>query len=443
MPVAAVPKYLGADFRAASPGMRFGMLLPIWATRADQERRVREKASGGSREARRLDETLRRAGMDAAIAEMKRREKSFPDLWGKDDDGARKVWKHVCCLDNGDQACMGALVARAMAMRSKVPSQAVLSLQAEAVAPFTTGLGNEHPLENGFAFLWPYGLPYLPGSGVKGVVRQAARELARGRWGDPEGWSEDARYVARDTKGKLLVEGLSMLDVLFGKETEGGEKEHFRGVLTFWDVIPRIAGGALRVEIMTPHQKHYYQGEREKGRLEIKPPHDCGEPTPIHFLTVPPGSRFTFHVVCDEARLARIAPDFAADGRWRTLLEAAFEHAFEWLGFGAKTAVGYGVMARRDEKAQRPDEQPGAPRVTVEESEERWDDATVRFEPGPQLLTATGPGGRTAIARGKAAVDALLEGFRESRLKRLKGGLRMAVRVRRKGNQLEIVSLER
>jgi acyl-CoA-binding protein len=26
------------------------------------------------------------------------------------------------------------------------------------------------------------------------------------------------------------------------------------------------------------------------------------------------------------------------------LLQAAFQHAFTWLGFGAKTAVGYGVM---------------------------------------------------------------------------------------------------
>ena len=25
-------------------------------------------------------------------------------------------------------------------------------------------------------------------------------------------------------------------------------------------------------------------------------------------------------------------------------MEAAFEHAFAWLGFGAKTAVGYGAM---------------------------------------------------------------------------------------------------
>ena len=30
MPIAAVPAYLGTDFRSASPGLRFGMYLPLW-----------------------------------------------------------------------------------------------------------------------------------------------------------------------------------------------------------------------------------------------------------------------------------------------------------------------------------------------------------------------------------------------------------------------------
>ncbi len=434
MPVAAVPEYLGQDFKEASPGMRFGMLLPIWAARADQEARVKAAANRRSREATELRRILDAQGMDAAIARMRQRERSFPGLWGKDDNGARKVWKHVCRLGKGDQACMDALVARVMAMRSKVPSQAVLALNAKAIAPFTTGLGNEHPLENGFSFLWPYGLPYLPGSGVKGVVRQAARELAGGRWGDPQGWSEEARYAVRDAKGKVLVDGLSMLDVLFGKETEGGEKEHFRGVLTFWDVIPRIAGDALRVEIMTPHQKHYYQ--------DGQPPHDCGDPNPIPFLTVPPGSHFTFHVVCDEARLARVADDLAADGRWRTLLEAAFAHAFEWLGFGAKTAVGYGAMARAEDGGPAPARAAAKEQPRIEETEEVWKGAKVRYEPGAHRLTVTGLDGTQAVVQGRDKVEALLEGLSKTRRRKLQGGDTMTVRVRRRGNLAEILALE-
>jgi CRISPR-associated protein Cmr6 len=52
---------------------------------------------------------------------------------------------------------------------------------------------------------------------------------------------------------------------------------------------------------------------------------------------VPPGSNFEFFVQCDPA----VLPE-SLKGSWQALLEAAFQHAFEWLGFGAKTAVGYG-----------------------------------------------------------------------------------------------------
>ena len=67
-------------------------------------------------------------------------------------------------------------------------------------------------------------------------------------------------------------------------------------------------------------------------------------------------------MACDGARLERLAPDLAHGQRWQTLLTATFEHAFAWLGFGAKTAVGYGAMQvdqtalkrREREDAQRP-----------------------------------------------------------------------------------------
>ena len=110
-----------------------------------------------------------------------------------------------------------------------------------------------------------------------------------------------------------------------------------RGALTFWDIYPQIKADRLQVEVMTPHQTHYYQ----KGET----PHESGSPNPINFLTVPPGSGFAFHVQCNLPFLAAVAPELALDGRWQVLLRGAFVHAFDWLGFGAKTAVGYGQMS--------------------------------------------------------------------------------------------------
>ena len=101
----------------------------------------------------------------------------------------------------------------------------------------------------------------------------------------------------------------------------------------FWDVIPEPAGGKLAVDIMTPHYGDYYQGNDT--------PHDSGQPNPILFLTIPPGSRFEFFVQCDPTALPA-----SLKNSWPILLEAAFQQAFDWLGFGAKTAVGYGAMRR-------------------------------------------------------------------------------------------------
>lgn len=329
MPIAAVPAYLGNDFKDASPALRFGMYLKLW---------------GINRRSNATLWTTYDIGYEVRGQQRQEREVRY--------ENKTDALKQSAQLTDSDKRANASLALRQSALAATLPEAQLLRLDARGIAPFTTGLGNEHPLENGFAFLNPYGLPYLPGSGVKGVLRQAAQELASGQWGDTHGWSEQPHYRMNvgTAKEPLWLE-LSILDVLFGRETESGDKDHVRGALSFWDVIPQIAGDSLLVEIMTPHQSHYYQQKAQVGSAN---PHDSGQPTPICFLTVPPGSGFTFHVVCDRAHLKRLAkepngaPDLLADGptHWKTLLAAAFEHAFSWLGFGAKTAVGYGAMKR-------------------------------------------------------------------------------------------------
>lgn len=310
MPIAAVPGYLGDKFDDASPGMRFGMYLKIWGV----DRRTQAKlwtthdvdymVRGQQREERPVKVENKRSAIDAA-----------------------------CALGKADKAAMSAWLERQQSLAAPLLLTGSLArFEAVAVAPFATGLGNEHPTENGFAFLWPYGLPYLPGSGVKGVLRATARELD---------WPEVERLA------------------LFGSDppTDRDDgRDLRRGALTFWDVLPKLAGDALMVDVMTPHQTHYYQPKPGRGREDDRKtagsssPHDSGSPNPIYFLTVPPGSAFTFHVACDTERLPR---ELVERGGWRERLGQAFEYAFEWLGFGAKTAVGYGAMRRDQEAEQR------------------------------------------------------------------------------------------
>ena len=415
MPIAAIPRYLGTNFKSASPALRFGMYLPIWTERADQENEVKERARKGSREGKELKKILDGLGMDAAIRSLVRNER-LPDLWDKNDSGSRASWNKVIDLTN-DHACMKALADREAVLFQTAAGSNGLELIAKSVAPFTTGLGNEHPLENGFAFLNPYGLPYLPGSGVKGVVRRAAEELAhRDFFENESGWTLPAIWHLfgfepwlmpqgreSDAEWQEWIGGFSVakteieeyLNAVLDEHSDAHkelkdrildtdnpdanplrallrEKHlHVRGALEFWDVVPQIKGNKLAVEIMTPHQSHYYQNKAHAGN---KSPHDSGSPNPISFLTVPPDSDFVFHVRYDHRRLSRCAPELAKDGRWRALLKAAFEHAFEWLGFGAKTAVGYGAMKpdpRVEEAARRRAEEEAAIRARQEEERQR------------------------------------------------------------------------
>lgn len=205
MPVAAVPAYLGRNFKNASPALRFGMLLPLWGV----NRRTKELLWTTSDISHEVRGPLRQE------REIK--------LNNKVDALAQ-----AAALNPEDKAAMKALAERQSHLAGVTPH--MLSLDAKAIAPFTTGLGNEHPLENGFAFLNPYGLPYLAGSGVKGVLRQAARKLASGQWGNEHGWSADKQFEIR-VNGKSLA--ISMLDALFGLESQDGDTLHMRGALSF------------------------------------------------------------------------------------------------------------------------------------------------------------------------------------------------------------------
>lgn len=439
MPIAAVPKYLGSDFKGASPGMRFGMYLKLW---------------GQNRRTQALLWTTYDVGYEVRGQQRQEREVHY--------ENKTAALSQAKTLTKVDKDTVHALLARQSLLGHTGPQTSLLRIEAQATAPFTTGLGNDHPLENGFSFLWPYGLPYLPGSGVKGVIRKAAQELAAGMWGDSRGWSAQPAYVINvGTERKPRTLSLSVIDVLFGREPPKGDGDHVRGALEFWDVIPEIAGDSLLVEIMTPHQTHYYQQKSERKSGDSVSPHDSGQPNPIAFLTIPPGSTFAFHVVCDERHLARLirerqgGPDLlqkGSDGKplWQKLIEAAFEHAFQWLGFGAKTAVGYGAMRLADEPGAKAsgtgagEERAQSPRRagTEQADEQTWPSATLVWKPGPQELTASFQGKVTKPLRGEQAkrlIEAL--GARAGKLTREKALSNVAVKVRKADAGLELVGL--
>ncbi|MGB4857137.1 MAG: hypothetical protein WBP37_16770 [Candidatus Dechloromonas phosphoritropha] len=88
-------------------------------------------------------------------------------------------------------------------------------------------------------------------------------------------------------------------------------------------------------------------------------------PTPISFLAVTAKARFAFYVECNPAFLTP-----AQQKSWQALIQSAFEHAGKWLGFGAKTAVGYGRMTL-DERAQEAAEKLATEKAEKQQKEDQ------------------------------------------------------------------------
>ena len=172
-----------------------------------------------------------------------------------------------------------------------------------------TGLGADHPLDNGFVFDRSVGVPYLSGSSVKGLCRA---------------W---ANLAQRDFSAKL--------EPLFGTgpETGADDQSGRQGEVVFLAAYPD-GWPELEIDIINAHHPKYY-GAPDSQRVAHGryAPLDIEDPVPVNFLTVKAGTRFVFRVLNGGQTSDRV-------DRVRPLLESALAD----FGIGAKTALGYGVM---------------------------------------------------------------------------------------------------
>nr|WP_238602735.1 type III-B CRISPR module RAMP protein Cmr6 [Fimbriiglobus ruber] len=168
--------------------------------------------------------------------------------------------------------------------------------------PLTLHLARANVLENAGLCLHPvYGFAYLPGSGLKGMARAFATEMA----------TADPRDV----------------EAVFGNEPgETDEDRQTAGGVIFHDAWP-ADWPTLAVDITNNHHPKYYQGGDAPG--------DWDSPVPVYFLAIHPGTTFEFAVA---ARRVDGAP------RLVTLAREWLDGALTASGAGAKTAAGYGTF---------------------------------------------------------------------------------------------------
>jgi CRISPR-associated protein Cmr6 len=167
------------------------------------------------------------------------------------------------------------------------------------------GLGTSTVLETGIRLHHTYGLPLLPGSGLKGLAAHYCAEV----WGET-----DEKFKAGGDYHQLL----------FGTTDESG-------CIIFHDAffIPDSELPPLKLDVMTPHHLDWL----DKG----VPPTDFDSPTPVPFLSVT--GRFLVAVSWSGP-----GPDQQEAIRWTALAGRLLKEALGEWGVGGKTTSGYGRL---------------------------------------------------------------------------------------------------
>jgi CRISPR-associated protein Cmr6 len=265
-----------------------------------------------------------------------------------------------------------------------------LEVRARLASPFVSGLGSGHPTETGMILDRNTGMPYIPASAIKGVLR-LAHAVNISRSGQAGEW---IRNGVVDHKGRFkpspdgdqteLSDREPSLRKYFG-DTDTAVADGVRGQLVFLDAFPE-SPPSLKADIMNPHFHKYY-GENQ-------PPVDCEDPIPVKFLSVEPGTVFVFRVLAAPLAAPGEKEKDPVDRKFgpedESLVRAMFSTAFDELGFGGKTSVGYGrfqgldASARQSEtpssgapSAAQPSQSPAAPAPKKDPDAQRQEEVAV------------------------------------------------------------------
>ena len=223
------------------------------------------------------------------------------------------------------------------------------------------GLGGEHVQETNMTLDHIYGVPYLPGSAFKGIVRS---------WVIQESFNSNEDLVMRDIKNgdpAELEEKKKNFFAVFGNQKSIGQVQFFPAYPT--------GNVTLSVDIMNPHFPNYYTG--------AAPATDTQNPQPIKFLVLEQ-TPFRFILLSERQDMLGIAADWT-------------DKALKSKGVGAKTASGYGYFRSQFNipRTLRPDANFQIPQrtrpqryslISLEEASQQFEGLE---EPNPQLIDIT------------------------------------------------------
>lgn len=267
--------------------------------------------------------------------------------------------------------------------------------KAKLKTPLITGIGESHPHEVSMVFDHNLGIPYIPASGIKGIVR-FTHTLSllldeNGNFTNKYVEEENGKEFIRDDNKETLI------PQLFGTQKK-------RGAVIFLDAYPEKVPD-LHVDIMNPHYGDYYGDDTNR-----TPPADYLNPVPIKFLTVAKDTFFIFRALVDKEQPELIGK-----------VKAAFRKVLTEEGVGAKTAVGYGLFdIGEDEGKKLPVDgsaHPKSPPLPEKKTPdpEIWESAVLSWTANTGAITAKWEG-KNATTKDKAIIpESLLEQLKKKK----------------------------
>jgi CRISPR-associated protein Cmr6 len=215
------------------------------------------------------------------------------------------------------------------------------------------GLGNASVYNNGFTFHPVYGIPYIPGQALKGIVRA---------------------FIIREyfDKNESLAEQDPVFCHLFGCSADSYDNTERKGALNFFDAFP-VNEFTIAADIMNSHYSKYY-GDEGGNKLPV----DSEKPNPIFFLSLKNATfNFGFYLhndfktedfeyeACNDEnchhKISKKYSDrtddnkvFSPNGSTSFASEIVKEfmiEALQYQGIGAKTAVGYGRFTKKNHQS--------------------------------------------------------------------------------------------
>lgn len=177
------------------------------------------------------------------------------------------------------------------------------------------GLGTESLRELGITLHHVYGIPYIPGQGIKGMFRNYIIN---------EYYSSEEEAL-----------GNELFSVIFGSNSQQGK-------VNFYDAFPVNVKDIMGLDIMTPHYNNYYQNN--------KPPTDDDKLSPNKFIIVK-DAKFKFNISIEKTDRLFTVKDNDTDKpiNLYTWLVENLNYALNYQGVGGKTSVGYGFFDINDD----------------------------------------------------------------------------------------------